>query len=94
MYGFIAEEVAEVDPKLCFYTQDAEGATIVEGVLYEQLISLLLQEAKQLKAEREQDAARIAQLEAARELDRAEIAALRAQTETLLLVFQQHLEAV
>ena len=50
-YGFIAEEVAEVDPRLCFWGPDADGLPQVEGVNYDQVVPLLLQEAKQLKAE-------------------------------------------
>ena len=77
-YGFIAEEVAEVDPRLCFWGQDAAGMPQVEGVNYDQVIPLLLQEAKQLKAAREIDGAEIAAL-------KAEIAALKA----LVLQVQQ-----
>ena len=58
-YGFVADEVAEVDPRLCFWGQDAEGMPQVEGVNYDQVIPLLLQEARQLKAGREEDAARM-----------------------------------
>ena len=49
-YGLIAEEVAEVDPRLCFWGLDADGLPQVEGVKYDQVVSLLLQEAKQLSA--------------------------------------------
>ena len=71
-YGFIAEEVAEVDPCLCFWGLDADGLPQVEGVNYDQVVPLLLQEAKQLKAETEA-------LKAAREKDSADIAALQAR---------------
>jgi hypothetical protein len=46
-YGFIAEEVAQVDSRLCFWTQDAEGLPQVEGVNYDLVIPLLLQAAKE-----------------------------------------------
>ncbi len=86
-YGFIAEEVAEVEPRLCFWSPDAEGTPQVEGVNYDQVIPLLLQEAKLLKAGREQDSATIAALQAAREADAAEVEALKvshaAETEAL-----------
>ena len=63
-YGFIAEEVAEVDPRLCFWGQDPEGMPQVEGVNYDQVFTLLVAETKQLKAAREKDAIRLAELEA------------------------------
>ena len=75
-YGFIAEEVAEVDPRLSFWGLDADGLPQVEGVNYDQVVPLLLQEAKQLKAE-------TMALKAARENDSAEIAALKAETVAL-----------
>ena len=80
-YGFIAEEVAEVDPRLCFWGPDADGLPQVEGVNYDQVVPLLLQEAKQLKAAREHDSGEIAALKNARENDSAEIAALKAARE-------------
>ncbi len=106
-YGFIGEEVAEVDPRLCAWGKDEDGAPQVESVHYVQVIPLLLMEAKQLKAQveelqaaREQDrasmekaSAEIARLEAARQLDRTELEALKTSMETLLLAFQQHQEA-
>ena len=88
-YGFIAEEVAEVDPRLCFWGQDAEGMPRVEGVNYDQVTPLLLQETKQLKAGREQDSVEIAVLKAARAQDRLEMEALKTQMQTLLLEVQQ-----
>jgi hypothetical protein len=58
----------------------------VEGVNYDQVIPLLLQEAKQLKAAREHDSVEIAALKAetealkaAREKDSTDIAALQAR---------------
>ena len=75
-YGFIAEEVALVDSRLCFWGQDAEGLPQVEGVNYDQVIPLLLQEAKKLKAARETDAVHIQALEAARETDAIRIETL------------------
>ena len=81
LYGFIAEEVAEVDPRLCFWSQDSEGLPQVEGVNYDQVIPLLLQEAKELKAAREMDATHIEALKAAREMDAIRIEALEAARE-------------
>lgn len=101
-YGFIAEEVAEVDPRLCFWSQDADGMTQVEGVNYDQVIPLLLQEAKHLngkiaalEAGLEADNAKIAALEAGRaaleagrDQDASRIAELEKKMEALLLKFQ------
>lgn len=36
-YGFIAEEVAEVDPRLVFWGPDEDGERRVEGVNYDQV---------------------------------------------------------
>jgi hypothetical protein len=36
-YGFIAEEVAEIDPRLVFWGQDKDGQPRVEGVNYDQV---------------------------------------------------------
>lgn len=36
-YGFVAEEVAAIDPRLVFWGEDAEGQPRVEGVDYEQV---------------------------------------------------------
>ena len=80
-YGFIAEEVAEVDPRLCFWGEDAEGMPQVEGVNYDQVIPLLLQEARQLKAETEA-------LKAARAEDAARFAELQKKIEAVLLQLQ------
>ena len=63
-YGFVAEEVAQVDSRLCFWSQDAEGLLQVEGLNYDLVIPLLLQAAKELKAARETDAIRIEELKA------------------------------
>ena len=37
-YGLIAEEVAEIDPRLCFWGPDGQ----VEGVMYDRIVPLLL----------------------------------------------------
>lgn len=36
-YGFIAEEVADIDPRLVFWGKDEEGQQRVEGVNYDQV---------------------------------------------------------
>jgi hypothetical protein len=46
LYGFIAEEVAEVDPRLAVWGVDAEGRPQVEGVDYDQVVTLLLHQTK------------------------------------------------
>ena len=49
-YGFIAEEVAEVDPTLCFWGRnETTGEEIVLGVQYDRVVPLLLQETRRLK---------------------------------------------
>ena len=51
VYGFIAEEVEAVEPRLCFYGQDEQsGQPRVEGVNYDMVVPLLLQEMKALRA--------------------------------------------
>lgn len=35
MYGFIAEEVEQVEPRLCVYGKDEAGEPQVEGVNYD-----------------------------------------------------------
>ena len=91
-YGFIAEEVAQVDSRLCFWSQDAEGLPQVEGVNYDQVIPLLLQETKELKAARETDATHIQALKAARETDAIRIEALEKKMETLIVELKQLVE--
>ena len=50
-YGFIAEEVADVDPRLVFWAEDGgNGTQRVEGVNYDMVIPLLLQEMKAMRA--------------------------------------------
>jgi hypothetical protein len=57
-YGFIAEEVNQVEPKLVHFTKDDEGNEIPDGVQYDRVVVLLtkvlqdaLQEIQQLKSE-------------------------------------------
>ena len=91
------------DTKEIFYStegrrrsQDSEGLPQVEGVNYDQVIPLLLQEAKELKATREMDATHIEalkaeakELKAAREMDAIRIQALENKMENLVLELQQ-----
>ena len=48
-YGFIAEDVAEVDPLLAVWSVDGDGRLRPESVLYDRVPVLLLQEARKLK---------------------------------------------
>jgi hypothetical protein len=41
-WGFIAEEVAEIDPRLCFFGEDENGETQVDGVQYDRFVPLLV----------------------------------------------------
>ena len=68
-------------PVCVFWGQDAEGMPQVEGVNYDQVIPLLLQEARQLKAETEA-------LKAARAEDAARFAELQKKMEAVLLQLQ------
>ena len=64
-WGFIAEEVAEVDPRLVFYSKDEEGNNRPEGVAYDSFAPILL---NLVKRQRDQIAAleiRLAALEGA-----------------------------
>lgn len=57
-YGFIAEEMAEVDERLVTYGPDDDGEIVPDGVQYERVVVLLVAKIKQLNT-------RIAALEAA-----------------------------
>lgn len=48
-YGFVAEEVAEIDPRLVFWTEGTEGQRRAEGIDYEQVVALLLRQTKAFK---------------------------------------------
>ena len=60
-WGFIAEEVEQVDPRLCFYSKDEEGNDQVEGVAYDSFAPILL---NVVKRQRDQIADLTARLEA------------------------------
>jgi hypothetical protein len=64
-WGFIAEEVAEIDPRLCFFKEEEDGTLEPEGVQYDRFVPHLLNLIKR-------------QGEAIAELQ-AEIAALKTQ---------------
>lgn len=49
-YGFIAEDLAEIDPKLVQYTEDAEGNLIPDGVQYDRITVLLVKRIQELEA--------------------------------------------
>ena len=48
-YGFVAEEVAKIDPRLVHWGQDDEGQHHVEGVDYDRVVTLLLHQTRALK---------------------------------------------
>jgi hypothetical protein len=51
-YGLIAEEVAEIDPRLVhWHTDEDTGETVPDGVQYERLSVLLLHLVKEMRAE-------------------------------------------
>jgi hypothetical protein len=41
-WGFIAEEVAEIDPRLCFFKEEDDGTLEPEGVQYDRFVPHLL----------------------------------------------------
>ena len=93
-YNTITKEIfysTDLLPPARRRSQDAEGLPQVEGVNYDQVIPLLLQEAKDLKAAREMDATHIEalkaeakELKAAREMDAIRIQALENKMDTLV----------
>lgn len=64
-YGFIAEEVAEVEPRLVHWGEpDENGVQEPEGVMYERITVLLMAELKKMKDQLDGALTRIAELEA------------------------------
>lgn len=53
-YGFIAEEVAEIDPRLVHWGKDEDGNPTPEGVQYDRLVPHLVHLIKDLRARVEQ----------------------------------------
>jgi hypothetical protein len=49
-YGFIAEEVAEIEPRLVHWTEKEDGTLEAEGLMYDRLTVLLLAEMKKQQA--------------------------------------------
>lgn len=53
-WGFIAEEVAEIDPRLCFFKEQEDGTLEPEGVQYDRfvphLLNLIRRQNEQIKA--------------------------------------------
>ena len=51
-FGLIAEEMAEIEPRLVHFTADEDGnRTVPDGIQYERLTVLLLKEVQKLRAE-------------------------------------------
>jgi hypothetical protein len=73
-YGFVAEEVAAIDPRLVHWGEDGQ----VEGVDYEQMVPLILQQAKALKETHE------GQIRALKEEHDARLQALEEKVTALL----------
>lgn len=53
VYGLVADEVAKIDPQLVHWGEDDQGRPFVEGVDYEQVVSLLLHQTQILKESHE-----------------------------------------
>jgi hypothetical protein len=62
-WGFIAEEVEKIDPRLCFYGKDEEGNPRVESVQYDRFVPHLLNLVKRQQQAIETLEAKVAALE-------------------------------
>jgi hypothetical protein len=77
-WGFIAEEVAEIDPRLCFFGKNEDGSLEPDGVQYDRFVPHLLNLIKRQQQAIETQGAAIAALEAANTDLAARITALEA----------------
>ena len=84
-YGLIAEEVAEVDPRLVARSADGQ----IETVLYQFLPPMLLNEYQKQQRTIQAQAARIAELEQDRRVQAAKIASLEQQAARVAEVLQR-----
>lgn len=64
-WGFIAEEVAEIDPRLCFFKEEEDGTLEPEGVQYDRFVPHLLNLIKRQQQAIETLEAKVAALESA-----------------------------
>jgi len=64
-WGFIAEEVEQIDPRLCYYGVDENGNKIVESVQYDRFVPHLLNLIKRQQQAIETLEAKVAALESA-----------------------------
>ena len=62
-YGFIAEEVASVDPRLVYFGRDESGALVPEGVQYDRVVPHLVNVVQRQQAQIDALEARLAALE-------------------------------
>ena len=69
LWGFIAEEVAEIDPRLCFLKENEDGSLEPEGVQYDRfvphLVNLIKRQKERIETLETQNAAILARLDAA-----------------------------
>jgi hypothetical protein len=63
-WGFIAEEVAAIDPRLCFFKEEDDGTLEPEGVQYDRFVPHLLNLIQRQKEQIEAMEARLSALEA------------------------------
>ena len=63
-WGFIAEEVAAIDPRLCFFKEEEDGTLEPEGVQYDRFVPHLLNLIQRQKEQIEAMEARLSALEA------------------------------
>jgi hypothetical protein len=64
-WGFIAEEVAQIDPRLCFFKEEEDGTLEPEGVQYDRFVPHLLNLIKRQQQAIETLEAKVAALETA-----------------------------
>lgn len=64
-WGFIAEEIADIDPRLVFYSEDSEGNLQADGVQYDRFVPHLINLVKRQKDQIADLTTRLEALEAA-----------------------------
>lgn len=64
-WGFIAEEVAQIDPRLCFFKENEDGSLEPEGVQYDRFVPHLLNLIKRQQQAIEDLQVKVAALESA-----------------------------
>ena len=63
-FGFVAEEIAEIEPRLVHWDKDEEGNLVAEGVQYDRITVLLVAEMQKMRSEIQELKAEINELKA------------------------------